>query len=494
MAVTVEVPAPRTTPSTPGAAAALPRAAASVLLALGVALAYVIAGVWAAGRHVYAPDALEALGRATLAWHGDPSKLAYLGFDAPPLPRLALIPAALFAHAPAALAVTGALLAGTMVALLDRTLARCGLAGAGRAALVAAVALDPLLIFHAGAGTPVTLELALLALALHGFVGWAIDASPAGLLEAGVAFAGLALTRYGLAAWWLVAALTVAAALAARLAPRDEIEGSTLAFAAPLAAGVAAWVLLAAITDNSAGGWVAGAWVAGPAGAHDVAGHALELVVQAAPLAVAVVAALLVRRDAAGLGLAALIVAGAIAMPVHALLADRDGPLALAHALPLLLVAVVGVGWLWRTWREPLVLAVAPALVVAGDVASWRAMTHYAIRDGESAWVHAVRTGDDQDGAATERRLAAQLPARGRVAADDETAALLADFGVRPRALVTPAGLGARRWRSELRRADYVIARPGDAVDHAIPGLIDSTAPGYVVVRSLPPYVLARVT
>jgi hypothetical protein len=78
------------------------------------------------------------------------------------------------------------------------------------------------------------------------------------------------------------------------------------------------------------------------------------------------------------------------------------------------------------------------------------------------------------------------------VASDDQTGVLVAALTDRPGALVTPAGIGRARWRRELHRAGFVLARRGDAVDRAIPGLLDSTAPGYVVVASVPPYVLAR--
>jgi hypothetical protein len=500
MAVAAEIPAPRTLPAAPAAPAALPRGLASALLALGVAAAYLVGGEWAAARHVVAPDALAELGRATLAWHGDPSKLAYVGFAAPPLPRLSLIPVALFGHGLAALPVTGALLAGAAVALLDRTLARCSVPGAPRAALVAAVALDPLLVFHAGAGTPVTLELALLALGLHGLVGWAAEASPAALLEAGAGFGLLVLTRYELGVWWLVSGLAIAAALAALAAPRDEIEGSTLAFAAPGAAAAVVWLLLAALVTGSVGGWVTDAWSAGPPaglGAGETARHLGELLLWGAPLALvaapALVARRLARRDVPALGLAALLVAGALAAGLHAEAADRDAPLTLAHALPLLLAAVVGAGWLYRGARLRLVLALALALVVAGDVASWHAMTHYPIQDGERAWARAVRTGDDAGGARAERAIAGALPARGRVACDDETAAPIAALTGHPAALETPGGVGSARWRRDLHRVEFVLARRGDAVDRAIPGLLDSTAPGYVVVVVAPPYVLARV-
>ena len=68
----------------------------------------------------------------------------------------------------------------------------------------------------------------------------------------------------------------------------------------------------------------------------------------------------------------------------------------------------------------------------------------------------------------------------------------MAALTTHPGVLLTPGGAGAARWRAELREAALVVARRGDAVDRALPGLLDSTAPGYVVVAVAPPYVLAR--
>src|SRR5439155_357071 len=146
-----------------------------------------------------------------------------LGFGAPPLSGLALVPLAVLqalATSLAALPIFGGVCGAVAVVALDRTLARCGLRALRRVPLVAAFALNPLVAFQFTTGTPAALELALLAVALRGLVGWANHADPRALLGAGAAFAAAVLTRYELAAWALVAGLLVAAALAARGAPR----------------------------------------------------------------------------------------------------------------------------------------------------------------------------------------------------------------------------------------------------------------------------------
>jgi hypothetical protein len=495
------IAAPRTVPAAREAAARVGSAWISVALALAVAGLYVAIGEWAtASRHVISLDALATLGRADLVWHGEPAKLAAVGFGAPPLPVLALLPVSLVSGGLDALPVTSALLAGVAVALLDRTLGRIGMGLPLRAPVLVALLLDPLLAFHAGAGTGAPLELALLAAALYGLVGWAVDASPRGLLLAGTGFGLLVLVRFEFAAWWLVGGLVVALALAARGARREEVDGTALAFGAPGAAAIAVYLLLTALTVGDPFAPLEDAWKAG--GVADLgAGEALERLTEmltgTAMLALVAVPALAwsyaTRRDVVALGLGGLLVAAALTALAHALAADRPGPLALRAGLPILLAAVVGAAWCWRGAgaHRPVIYATTLALLLAGDFASWRAMRHHPVQDGERAWTQAVRTGDDQDGASAERAMATALPSQ-VVADEGAVAAVIALAGAER--FVTRAGRGDDAWRVALPRARWVLATPGDAVDRALPGLFDGTAPGRLVVRSSGHYVLARRT
>src|SRR5262249_35243461 len=149
-------------------------------------------------------------------------------------------------------------------------------------------------------------------------------------------------------------------------------------------------------------------------------------------------------------------------------------------------------GWAYRSAPRPEVLAAAVAVLSVGCVTSWHAMTHYPVQDGERAWAHAVRTGDDQAGAAGGRAIVRGPPAGGGVGAGGSTGAPVAALTDHPQTFATPGGLGGDRWHARLREAPYVLARAGDAVDRAIPGLLHSTTSGYTVIASAGPYVLAR--
>jgi hypothetical protein len=488
MAVAVAVT--RTVPAAAGSQARVASPALRALLFVAVAAAYALVGArLVAGLDVTAPDAVARLARAYLAWHGNPARLATIGFGAPPLPALALLPLAAFrplATSLVALPVYGGLCGAVTVLALDRALARCGLRGGRRALLVALVALNPVVAFQFTMGTPAALELALLAVALRGLAGWATSADPRGLLGAGAAFAGLVLCRYELLAWAALAGILVAVALVARGAPRDEAEGSATAFGAPAVAALAGWTLLAAAIVDDPLRWVRDGWDAGPGAGlsgGDALGHALELAVLVAPVALLALPALLAFLDTIGLGLAALVAGGTAVAALHAYAADATGPLRLDTGALLLVVAVAGAAWAYRGAgaRRAVVWALAVVLLAAGAAASWRALERYPYVAGERAWARALRTGEDQGTTTAARSVGRAVPPGARVLADRESVAAAILLSHHPRAFVTGG------------HADYVLAARGDATDRAHPGLADGRAAGLVVVAAAGPYVLARV-
>lgn len=386
---------------------ALPRPVVLGLALVLIAAAYAVLGIAVTAQlHVVPPESLDRLARAVLIWHGDPATLAAIGFHAPPLPTLALLPLALFgaaARSLVALPVTSAVFAAVALLALERTLALCRVELVPRGALVAAFGLNPLFAYWASNGAGEALELALLALALRGLVGWAVSSRPRDLAGCALAFAGLVLTRYAFAWWALLVALAVAATLARRRAGSLELEGSVLAFAAPATYALAVWTLLGALVAGSAFGWASFASDAAPGAAvGDVLGRLLDLAAGGFPLAFVVVPALalvaVARADVLAPWLAGLVVLGVAIAVVQALGADDLGPLELRHALPLELTALVGAGWLARNAGpgRPDVVAVTFVVLAFAVAGSWRAMERYPVQAGELAFTRALRTGNDQ--------------------------------------------------------------------------------------------------
>jgi hypothetical protein len=505
--------APRTLPSAPARQVAPAALAIRAGVFLCVAAAYALVGTHLViGLDATSSSAVDRLARAYLVWHGATPKLAAVGFGVPPLGALALVPFAApggLATSLAALPIFGGVCGAVTIVALDRTLARCGLTVPRRAPLVTAFAVNPLVAFQFTAGTSAALELALLAVALRGLVGWGAGADPRALLGAGVGFAGLVLTRYEFAAWALIAGLLVVESLTVNEAERAEVEGSATAFWAPAVAAVAVWTLLGAVIVDSAFGWARDAWDAEPnAGlsAADAAHKAGELALQVYPLAFLTIGALLglraARRDAVAGGLAALVALGALVAAVHAFAADAAGPVALETGPAVLLAALAGAGWAHRDAgpRRTAFWWATLALLVVGAGAAWRALDRYPYQAGERQWARALRTGDDQ-GTTTEARAIAVFvrraaPGRGRVLADEDGASAAILLSERPQAFLTRAGAG-KRWQAALRapagRVDYLLATRGDAVDRGRPGLVDGRDRGALVIAAAGPYVLARV-
>lgn len=496
----------------------LPRRAHTVALFAVAAIAYAVAGTRLVGHlHVIDPDGVARLARAFMAWHDDPAKLSAIGFGAPPLPTLVLMPlgaVTALATSLTALPVTGALLGAAALVLVDRTLARCAVRPVARLVLLVAVALQPIWVLTVVARPAGALELALLALLLHALVGWYAVKEPRHLLAAGVALGLLAVTRYGTLTWAVLLVALVGTALAHRRASRAEIEGSVLALAAPVVYAIATWTLAGAVIVRSPFGWIPGPGAASAAGlgAGHAAARVLALTADVAPLALVVVPALVVaavaRRDHLALWLAALGLAVLVLTGAHAWSAGDPALLSLRAALPVLLVAVAGAGWLHRSVPPARIgiWLVTAGLLAAGVVAGWHAMSHDASATAsERAFVAAVRTGDDQRGLADERTVAGYVRRHGagadRVLADEGEAGDVILLSGRPAAFLDRADRGDAAWSAVLgqphgRVGWLLLSAPGaghDRVAQRWGPAIAAGDPSLPVVLRTRRWVLARV-
>lgn len=470
------------------------------------------------GRRILAPDTLARLAHADLVWHGGPSKLAALGFGSPPLPTILLLPAAAFRDGDqslAAVAATGGLLAAIALVAVERTLARCAMPAAWRLPIVLALAVNPLFAYWAAGGVSIPAQLALLALALYALVSWAAEGRPRHLTGAGLAFGALALARYQLALWALVGALLVVSVLARRRARAEEVEGSVLAYAAPLVYALTVWTLFGALVLGHPFQWAATGAGSGPAATTGIVGRRLlDLAVGGFPLAFVTVPGLGIlarlRRDPAAPWLAGLPLLGVAILSVGALASERQSWLELGHALPLALAALAAAGWAHRIGGRlrPLVAALALAGTVAGIFTGWLAMESYPVRAGEGELVRALRGQPATPGARLdpEAAMAAYVSAhvRGRatVLVDESAHPAPIVFANRPDAFLTRANAGNRRWREALDhpagRVRWLLldaGRPGgDLVARRWPSLAaGAPTPGFQVALRTRREVLVRV-
>jgi len=486
--------------------------------------------------HVVVFDALNRLTNAYLVWWNDPPKLAAIGFLFPPLTTLAFLPVTIVkpvATSLVALPLLTAIAAATAMVWLDRTLARCEMPAMMRLPLLAAFGLNPLWLFYAGNGMSEALYLALLAIALYAFVSWYETTEPRYLFAAGFAIALLVMTRYAFSFWALIMAVLIGVALARRRAGPHEIEGSVIAFAAPVVYALALWTLFNGLIVGEPLGWVLdqdtstaavnsnGVDTAASVGIETVSERLLELNVAVFPLAFVVVPGLVIafvtQRNDMALWLASFLVLGIVLMGGHALLSDDESLLTLRDAMPMALTALVGAAWIYRSAAElRLVVWLATlALLVVNLFTAWDGMRNYPFQSLEQAFTRTVFTGESQEGRSSRGGFTVGIDPEAQMAQYVKTnvtarRAILTDnaqtFGVilltgRPGLFFDRIDEGDGAWNEILEapwgKVRYVMAatseRAGDRVLARYPGLADGSEPGMAVVARTDRYVLARV-
>lgn len=368
--------------------------------------------------HVVVFDALNRLTDAYLVWWNDPPKLAAIGFLFPPLTTMAFLPLAVVkpvATSLVALPLLTSMCAGAALVWIDRTLARCEMPTAFRLPIVALFGLNPMWLFYAGNGMSEAVYLALLAFSLYGFVSWYETTEPRFLIAAGFGIAVLIMTRYMFIIWAVLLALLIGVALVRRRASRVEVEGSVVAFAAPIVYSLALWILFNALIVGDPFGWISdststqavnatGIDTSGSLGFDQVSSRLLELNVAVFPLAFAAVPALVIafvtQRNDMALWLASLVVLGIVIIGVHAYVAQNEGLLTLRDAMPMTLTALIGAAWIYRSFVgfRFVIWGVTVAILTIGLFTAWRGMQQYPFQSLEQAFTRTLFTGESQEG------------------------------------------------------------------------------------------------
>jgi hypothetical protein len=382
-------------------------------------VAYFAIGYWfTIDLHVVVFDALDRLTRALLVWHNDPPKLAAIGFVFPPLSTAMFLPFAAIkpiATSLIAIPLASSMCAATAMVFLDRTLARCDMPLPLRAPLLLAFGLNPMWVFYAGNGMSEALYSAFLAFSLYTFVSWYATTEPRYLIGSGFGVAFLIVTRYAFIIWAALLAVLIGVALVRRRASRIEVEGSVVAFAAPVVYALALWILFNALIVGDPFGWLStttsdqavnasGAVHHGSVAFNEISKRLLQLNVGVFPLALAAVPALVVtflsQRNDMALWLASFIVLGIVIIGVHAYTSQEEGLLTLRDSMPMFVASFIGAVWVYRSFEgfRPIVWAVTLALLAINLFTAWRAMDTYPFQSMEQAFVRAIKTGETQEG------------------------------------------------------------------------------------------------
>lgn len=514
----------------------LPSLGISLIILVVLWVAYSVLGYQTTvNSHVVVFDALDRLSRAYLVWHNDPPKLASIGFFYPPLTTMVLLPLALIsplATGLTALPVTSGFFAALTIVMLDRTLARCDMAMGLRLVTLLVFAVNPLWLFYSGNGMAEAVYCAFLAIGLYFFVSWYVTTEPRYLIGSGITVAILVLTRYGFIVWAVLLSVLIGVALARRHARRMEVEGSVIAFAAPVIYVVGLWIVFNALIVGDPFGWISSATSTQAVNStginelsdltfNQVAKRLLELNVAVFPLAFLVVPGLVVafvtQRSDMALWLASFVVIGIVIIGANALITGREGLLALRDAFPMMVTSLVGAGWLYRSFvgaRLGIWLATV-AILVLGWFTAWHGMKTYPFQSLEQAYTRTLFTGDNQEGTKSIGGYTVGIDPEAQMAAFvkqnvEGKDAILSDnaktFGVillngQPQKYFLRVDKGDAKWL-EIRdnpwgRAKYFLVtnnpNSGDLIDQKYPGAAKGAVPGLTPVHATDRYTLIRV-
>lgn len=535
----VATPPPPTTSAGPAPAVQLPprhhdtgvrsRRLESLAVFAISALAFGALGYWVVCvLHVVPFDALDRLTRAMMVWHNDPPKLAAIGFAFPPLVTVVLLPFVVvtaMGSSLIAIPVCSAVFGGVTIAAVNRILARAGM-GAMRFAVLALVATNPLVAFAASTGAGDIVGIAFVTIAMGALVAWYATVDTRYLVSGGLAFAFAAVAGYDFVGWLALGALVVGVTLMRHRADEGEIEGSLIMFLVPGVFVLALWALFNALVIGNPIAWLTDSATTTVNAASssavdtDLVGaveQTLHLVAAGAPIMFAVLPALAVCAVVQRNELAAwLTVFGVLTIATPAALAlirDDASEVGLHEALPILVVALVGLAWLHQSLprARTLVAALGALGLLVSIPITWQALDTYPYQSMHQAFHRAISTGEDQEGTRSrgglevgvlsERAMAEFLTTDGRRTLTDNarTFGVIALSG-RPGQFLDRADVGDDAWREAAMRppADvryFLFAKDtaDDALRELYPEAADGDDPRFLTVFDTPRYRLVAV-
>jgi hypothetical protein len=390
-----------------------------------------------------------------------------------------------------ALPLTSAVLAAGALVFVDKLLAGADMSRDRRLIIVTLVALNPLFAYYAVNGTGDAAYLLFGTAGLYGLVTWGRSGSTRHLIGAGLALALAALSGYEFIFWGAFIAFLISGALTARGRNKDEVEGTVIAYMAPVMYAIGLWLFFNAVVLGDPFAWISadgGAAVnaaAGPRpgfGLAEAIGDVLRVQL-VFPLALVAIPLLLAStKDAIGYGLCGLI-GIALGYPVvNAAIAGSVDVIELRTALPAMIAGLAGIAWvhLRAEDRRPTTWGVAVAVGVIALPLAWSQMGSYPHQNLEQAFTRGISSGDDQEGTtstggyevgiAAEREMADYIDKQGigdnRILTDEAHTFGVIDLTGDPGLFFDRVDRGDDEWdralASPIGRVDYLlVARTG---------------------------------
>ncbi len=495
---------------------------------LGFGALYMLLGFRLIDLHVINFDALDRLTRAFMVWYNDPPKLASIGFSLPPLGTLVLVPFAAvkgLVTSGLALPISSAIFAAGALTFINRMFAMADMVRGARLLIVLLIGLNPMFAFYAMNGTGDAAYMAFAAFGMFCVIGWGRNGSARYLIGGGLAFAVAVLARYEFIAWALVLAFLIAGALTAKGRDDDEVEGSVIAYLAPVMYALGMWIFLNAVVLGDPFAWVSEASGSAPVNALsstapdfsvvDAISNALRIQLIFPVTLVAVPMLVLGARDPVGYGLAALIVLSIAWSVVSAAIQGSVDVIELQDALPGMIAGCAGIAWCYLRAESmrALLWAVTVGLAIVSLPLAWSQMQSFPHQNLEQAFTRAMFTGDDQEGStsrggfqvgvAPEREMANFIDEQGidgnQILTDNARTFGVISITGRPDIFFDRVDKGDDEWQKILAspqgNVEYMLVQRTDAdqILQEYPGLDAGEVDGFDPVVSNERYALVAV-
>jgi hypothetical protein len=344
------------------------------------------------------------------------------------------------------------------------------------------------------------------------------------LIGTGLALAIAALVRYEFIAWTLLLAFVFAAVLAQRDREGDEIQGSVVAFLAPIFYCVGLWIFFNLIVLGQPFEWIdvtrtEPIFATGPGPDFtflSALGDAIEIQL-IFPLTLVVFPFLIFSgfRDggAASIGFALLILTNIAWSVGSAAIAGSVDAIELKDALPGMLAALAGLAWLHYLF-EGMRTIIAIGTIAGAAVAlpfAWDQMKDYPHQNLEQAFTRAALSNEDQEGTSSrggftvgikQERDAANFiegldTGRGEVLTDNSRTFGVIDLTGEPELFFDRVDEGDDRWETVLDspfgEVQYMLIERSDLISDRYPGIEDGDVDGFEVVASNDRYTVVRV-
>lgn len=381
-------------------------------------------------QHVVSFDGLARLAHAYFVWWNAPPKLTAVGFVWPPIATLVFLPLA--AIKPLATSLIGLTLmsavfgAGTLV-VLNGLLRFLRMPALVRYALVAAYGVNPMILDYSTNGMAEVVYLFFLALGLSAFLRWYLLREAKFLIIAGLGFSFGVLSRYEVIAWVGLLVIAITAVLIRSQVTREEVEGSLLAYLAPVAYAIGLWLFVNWLilgnplswlgqqvpqtvstpqNTSSIGSPVPAATPGVHLGLGYVIGHVIAVNWDIFPLTAFVffvlAASFVFLRDLMGGVLALTLAMNGLVTAGLMISSSAAGYLQLRYNMRSMPLDLVGVGWLYhalplRRLRIAVPIA-ATAVALLTIPVTWGTMRTYPYQFLEQAFTRALATGANQEG------------------------------------------------------------------------------------------------